>query len=783
MIKNDRLLIFLLTLLAFLARVYGYDSEGYWHDELITLWRSSQSVGNIIFNQLDQGNLPLYFLLIKCWKVIASENRFLLLLPGLLCGAAAVPATWLVLSKLPGTGRFALIAAGLLTALSPLQHQLSQELRGYSLLYLLGILLLNSYIEALKARTLKAAVHFAFLALSFGMLHFVAWIFIAALFLHFLISGRKQTGDTRYLATAFGCIASILTGLLIFVLYRSKLTEYYPLMELKAPLTPIHFYFAFGPGNYYAPPRIDRLSVVAGLLTIFLFLVGLKPAYGKKRNFELILAALFLLDLTMVIFIPVLTQPKYYLATVFLFIAFSMRGLQRIYDKHRYPAILLLILLCVFSVANIFLRERRSFMIQNREAAEFIKKSTGPNDGVYIQKIGPEYGFDFYYREPDLYIENIQLQYFDIMSNDQLEQKALNQARDVAEWLSCVWYVTPQDEQLTVTNVANENKADQTAGNYNKTLLYNVKVVEYLSRLYSSRTDYDNFYGLTVIHFCHNLEHTKRINTASTSVKADKLASLSTARNGVSGAISYIPAGCFRMGSEKGDIDEKPEHEVCLSPFFINVFEVTVSQYQDCVDAGLCERPKTGFGCNWPADIKSNHPINCVNWEQAKAYCTWAGMRLPTEAEWELAARGRQARTYPWGETRPDCHLAVMNVGGPGCGNNGTWAVGSKPEGAGPFGNEDMAGNVYEWVEDWYQADFYNDSPEKNPSGPDRPTGRRILRGGSWSGSIEDLKTTVREPTAPSSKNPNIGFRCAASIRNAIREYYESREKQTNAKP
>jgi eukaryotic-like serine/threonine-protein kinase len=181
----------------------------------------------------------------------------------------------------------------------------------------------------------------------------------------------------------------------------------------------------------------------------------------------------------------------------------------------------------------------------------------------------------------------------------------------------------------------------------------------------------------------------------------------------------YVPEGEFLMGSEDGMYDEKPEHMVYLDAFWIYKFEVTNMQFKKCIEAGICSDSSLfSYGDNsFPA---------CVNWFQAKDYCEWIGGRLPTEAEWEKAARGIDGRDYPWGNENPTCDFAnfVNCVGGP-------QPVGSYPDGASPYGALDMIGNVSEWVADWWAEDYYGDSPYKNPLGP--IYGKyRVLRGGDF---------------------------------------------------
>jgi formylglycine-generating enzyme required for sulfatase activity len=235
----------------------------------------------------------------------------------------------------------------------------------------------------------------------------------------------------------------------------------------------------------------------------------------------------------------------------------------------------------------------------------------------------------------------------------------------------------------------------------------------------------------------------------------------------------YVPAGKFLMGSaystetqesqtERGNFTmehEHPQHTVTLDAYWIDQTEVTQEMYARCVEEGQCKEPSC-------ANSGENYPVICVSWKSANDYCTWAGRQLPTEAQWEKAARGTDGRLYPWGNAPASCEYAVINDGsGSGfCGQgNRVWAVGSKPKGASPYGALDMAGNAWEWVADWYAEDYYQNSPRNNPTGPE--TGRyRIVRGGGeydyyW----YDVRAATRVPSRVSWRDLNLGFRCAAT--------------------
>ncbi len=208
------------------------------------------------------------------------------------------------------------------------------------------------------------------------------------------------------------------------------------------------------------------------------------------------------------------------------------------------------------------------------------------------------------------------------------------------------------------------------------------------------------------------------------------------------------------MGSTDADRDahdeEKPAHSVTLDAFWIDRTEVTNGQYRQCVEAGACEEPT----CWDNADLNApDQPVVCVTWDDAQAYAGWAGGRLPTEAEWEKAARGTDGRLYPWGENVPDCQTANFK----GCVGR-TPTVGSQPGGASPYGALDMAGNAWEWVADWYDETYHGDAPVQNPQGPASGE-RRVLRGGSFDMSESRLRTAFRIGNRPAYSNWDLGFR------------------------
>ncbi|MSP92428.1 MAG: formylglycine-generating enzyme family protein [Myxococcales bacterium] len=229
--------------------------------------------------------------------------------------------------------------------------------------------------------------------------------------------------------------------------------------------------------------------------------------------------------------------------------------------------------------------------------------------------------------------------------------------------------------------------------------------------------------------------------------------------------MAFVAGATFAMGCNAAvdsqcKQDEKPSHDVALLGFFVDKTEVTAAGYTKCVDAGACSdagglgQPDATVG----AAGKEAMPVNFVNWAQAGTYCAFAGGgRRCTEAEWELAARGKDARRYPWGNAAPTCALANFA----GCLPKGPHAVGASPQGQSPTGQHDMAGNVREWVADWYGAETYAGVPKgtTNPKGPVTGTAR-VLRGGWFGDGAAEVRTSARAFAAPATLAASVGFRC-----------------------
>jgi len=231
-----------------------------------------------------------------------------------------------------------------------------------------------------------------------------------------------------------------------------------------------------------------------------------------------------------------------------------------------------------------------------------------------------------------------------------------------------------------------------------------------------------------------------------------------------------VPAGKFSMGSENYN-REKPIHIVDLDAFYIDKYEVTNAAYKACVDEGECDPPKHTSSYTHDSYYGNSQfddsPVIYVDWNQANAYCEWRGASLPTEAQWEKAARGDDGRTYPWGNTfngtnvnfcDTNCSIddADKNVDD---GYADTAPVGSYESGKSPYGIYDMAGNVWEWVADWFDA-----YPGNTVSNDFYGTKYRVLRGGSWARSDDLVRSALRVWDSPVINFNDIGFRCARSL-------------------
>lgn len=233
-----------------------------------------------------------------------------------------------------------------------------------------------------------------------------------------------------------------------------------------------------------------------------------------------------------------------------------------------------------------------------------------------------------------------------------------------------------------------------------------------------------------------------------------------------------IPSGSFPMGVPPGDRDggrdEYPRHEVLLDTFWIDQFEVTNGRYVEFVKSAghrVPQNPTNPTRNLWQGDSITEslveRPVINVDWFDADAYCKWAGKRLPTEAEWEKAAKGTSDRRFPWGNVEPTGkHL---NYNQRWIGEKTLMPVGSYEAGKSPYGVYDVVGNVWEWVNDWYDARYYEKSPSKNPTGPQEGT-KKVIRGAGWQNETPTVRIFTRVDSDPTMRNESTGFRCAADV-------------------
>ncbi|MBU1428946.1 formylglycine-generating enzyme family protein [Myxococcota bacterium] len=226
------------------------------------------------------------------------------------------------------------------------------------------------------------------------------------------------------------------------------------------------------------------------------------------------------------------------------------------------------------------------------------------------------------------------------------------------------------------------------------------------------------------------------------------------------GSIAEDKAGIIWISIKGGLLDS-----MIVRDFEISKTEVTLQQYGECVKAGACREPESYSysstsrfhqDCNWGRFGRENHPINCVNWNQANTFALWAGGRLPTEAEWLYAARSQgQKQKYSWGDEQATCDYAVISEGGNGCGQNGTWPVCSKPKGNTNQGVCDMSGNVWEWMADCFEN--CSDTPGEGTEDINGP--KRAIRGGGWVNGASGVDTALRGGFIPVSFFGSLGFR------------------------
>jgi formylglycine-generating enzyme required for sulfatase activity len=242
----------------------------------------------------------------------------------------------------------------------------------------------------------------------------------------------------------------------------------------------------------------------------------------------------------------------------------------------------------------------------------------------------------------------------------------------------------------------------------------------------------------------------------------------------------YIPGGLFRLGSEDGEADEQPSKMVRLDPYYLDETEVTNRAYAQCVAAEVCKPPARNSAAfrtsYYDSGEFSDYPVIYVNWHQARQFCEWRGARLPSEAEWEMAAgfdpeQGIKSQ-YPWGDQfdgtllnycESNCYNGEKQDPNYDDGYGDTAPVGTYPEGRSALGAYDMLGNVMEWTNDWYDRAYYSYAPESNPLGPAEGFAKSV-RGGSWLSSREELGVSTRTFYDPNEVRTNIGFRCAMPV-------------------
>lgn len=242
---------------------------------------------------------------------------------------------------------------------------------------------------------------------------------------------------------------------------------------------------------------------------------------------------------------------------------------------------------------------------------------------------------------------------------------------------------------------------------------------------------------------------------AATPTESPPTATVASPQAPSGGEMIAIPGATFRMGSDDGDPDERPAHEVTVASFKIDRFEVTNALFEAFAGATGYQtgNEKNGKPQTWRSHATAetaNNPVVMVSWSDAAAYCQWAGKRLPTEAEWEFAARGTDGRTYPWGN-----EYDPSKFNGKASGIRGTVHVGSYPAGASASGADDMAGNVWEWTADWYQA--YPGGAASSFFGEKF----RVTRGGGWFDEGKQVRAANRSSADPAAANDDLGFRCA----------------------
>lgn len=268
---------------------------------------------------------------------------------------------------------------------------------------------------------------------------------------------------------------------------------------------------------------------------------------------------------------------------------------------------------------------------------------------------------------------------------------------------------------------------------------------------------------------------------SGTSAVVESLPESASGEEPIQDEMVTIPAGSFIRGTNNGGFDEQPQRTIFLDAFLIDRYEVTNHQYQQFIVATGHRKPglPSRYAKSGGKVRGINQPVVYVSWDDAAEYCRWKGKRIPTEAEWEKAMRGSDGRLWPWGnqEQPHGANWARVQDGHEVSARVGTFGADKSP-----YGVMDGAGNVIEWVADWYDETYYKNSPEQNPPGPEYGT-YRVLRGGGYTTTGGDVRITSRSKMMPDFRDETIGFRCATS-KTGLREEDEKRgeftENQSN---
>ena len=251
-----------------------------------------------------------------------------------------------------------------------------------------------------------------------------------------------------------------------------------------------------------------------------------------------------------------------------------------------------------------------------------------------------------------------------------------------------------------------------------------------------------------------------RVNDQLRAAQEDELKQLVQRGIAQPDGMVVIPAGEFWMGAEDGLQDARPLHRVHLTSYWFDKYEVTNARYRQCVEGGACTPPKDRLTFE---DLqRAQHPVTNITWNQARSFCQWQGKRLPTEAEWEKAARGTDGRRYPWGNNE-EVVKRHMRKGELAAGTSGVEPVGRQAATASPYGVFDLIGSVSEWVKDWYAEDFYQTSPARDPQGPSRGS-FRVLRGGEWNEKTPNFQASYRGWDDVTYWGQTLGMRCAEDV-------------------